>query len=84
MIQYNIERCIPIQVLWGVAPFWEYLCVIALVYLLGSFIWGLFNVDARGLRPPAIFPKQDPPPGKEPLRPEEDAIPDSAASVPPI
>ncbi len=46
MIQYNIERCIPIQVLWGVAPFWEYLCLIAINFvfylepILGAyFIW---------------------------------------------
>ncbi len=50
MIQYNIERCIPIQVLWCVSPFWEYLCVIVInfVFYLEPLL-GLYFIWCTGL-----------------------------------
>jgi phage FluMu protein Com len=50
MIQYNIERCIPIQVLWGVTPFWEYLALIAINFLFYlEPIFGAYFVWCTGL-----------------------------------
>jgi CDP-diacylglycerol---serine O-phosphatidyltransferase len=54
----------------------EYLTTGASLWIVGSIIWGWFNHDARLLRPPPIFPKEDPHPSKLPQRPEEDLVPE--------
>jgi CDP-diacylglycerol--serine O-phosphatidyltransferase len=52
----------------------EYLASISTVYIIVALPWGVLSKDVRGLRAPPIFPKQDHPPGKEPQRPEDDAL----------
>jgi phosphatidylserine synthase len=56
----------------------EFLLLIASLYTTVSIVWGVFSKEVKGLRAPPIFPKVDPAPGKEPQRPEEDAVPDEA------
>ncbi len=54
----------------------ELLCFDATIWVVASIVWGMFNGDMRGLKPPAIFPKTDRPASRLPVRPEEDALPD--------
>ncbi|RMH44384.1 MAG: hypothetical protein D6689_02515 [Deltaproteobacteria bacterium] len=40
-------------------------------------VWGQLSPAARAMKPPPIFPPVDPPPGREPLRPEDDLLEDA-------
>src|SRR5690606_14288681 len=44
------------------------------MWLVVFLIWGQVSRHARALSPPPIFPPVDPPPGKEPTRPEDDIV----------
>jgi CDP-diacylglycerol---serine O-phosphatidyltransferase len=61
----------------------EYLCVIASIWIVTGVVWGLVAREMRGLKAPPIFPKVDPPPGREPQRPEEDQLPDEEEQAEP-
>jgi CDP-diacylglycerol--serine O-phosphatidyltransferase len=52
----------------------EYIAFAAMVWILSSVVWGSFNREARRLHPPPIFPRNAPSP--QPLRPEEDLLPE--------
>lgn len=54
----------------------EYIAFASTVWIATSVVWGWFNREARRLHPPPIFPRTEPPPHKQPLRPEEDMLPD--------
>jgi CDP-diacylglycerol--serine O-phosphatidyltransferase len=56
----------------------EYLAFVSAVWIICSVVWGTVNAELRGLKPPPLFPRTDPPPGQEPQRPEDDALPDEA------
>lgn len=63
----------------------EYLTFTSTVWIVTSLGWGQVSHFARSLKAPPIFPAVDPPPGKEPQRPEDDVdvVDDVAASVSP-
>jgi CDP-diacylglycerol--serine O-phosphatidyltransferase len=44
------------------------------LWLLVFLAWGQLSPTARQMMPPPIFPPVDPPPGREPLRPEDDLL----------
>ena len=54
----------------------EILFLEATMFTVGGLIWGMVNAEVRPLRAPAIFPKEDPPPHKRPMRPEDDQLPE--------
>jgi CDP-diacylglycerol---serine O-phosphatidyltransferase len=54
----------------------EYLVLPPTLWLVVFLVWGQLSREARRLRPPPIFPAVDPPPGAEPIRPEDDLLPD--------
>jgi CDP-diacylglycerol---serine O-phosphatidyltransferase len=54
----------------------EILFLEATMFTVAGLIWGMVNTEVRPLRAPAIFPKEDPPPHKRPMRPEDDQLPD--------
>jgi CDP-diacylglycerol--serine O-phosphatidyltransferase len=56
----------------------EYLVFTSGVWIVVSVVWGSLNQEMRALRPPPLFPPKDPPPGKEPQRPEDGGLPDEA------
>ncbi len=64
-----------------VRVFPEYMVAMPSVWLVVSLIWGQLSPAARRLRPAPIFPRQDPPPGREPVRPEDDLLPEGADSA---
>lgn len=39
-------------------------------------VWGAMSPAARSVSPPPVFPATDPPPGKEPIRPEDEIQPE--------
>jgi CDP-diacylglycerol--serine O-phosphatidyltransferase len=59
----------------------EYLALISTIYIVVALPWGVLSKDVRGLRAPPIFPKTDHPPGKEPQRPEDDALAEDEAEA---
>jgi len=54
----------------------EYMMWLPTMWLVVFLVWGQLSREARGMRPPPIFPEKDPPPGLEPIRPEDDLLPD--------
>lgn len=54
----------------------EYMVWPPTLWTIGFLIWGALSQTARNIKPPPIFPVKDPPPGKEPMRPEEHFLPD--------
>jgi hypothetical protein len=61
----------------GVAQiFPEYMVWPPTLWTIGFLVWGALSQTARNIKPPPIFPAKDPPPGKEPMRPEEHLLPD--------
>ena len=59
----------------GVARIYpEALAVVSWVFMALALGYSTLAADARGLKAPPIFPPKDPPPGKEPQRPEEDLV----------
>lgn len=46
------------------------------LWMVGFLIWGALSPVARQAQPPPVFPSVDPPPGKEPKRPEDDLLPE--------
>ncbi len=54
----------------------EYLVVPPSLWLLLFLVWGQISREARAMAPPRVFPAVDPPPGQEPVRPEDDLYPD--------
>lgn len=57
----------------------EYLIWPPTMWLVTFLVWGQASREARAMRPPPIFPDIDPPPGHEPMRPEDDLLPDGEA-----
>ena len=54
----------------------EYMVFPPTLWLVLFLVWGQLSPSARALRPPPIFPPRDPPPGQEPVRPEDDLLPE--------
>jgi phosphatidylserine synthase len=54
----------------------EYLVWPPTLWLVTFLIWGQASSAARAMVPPRIFPPVDPPPGQEPIRPEDDLLPE--------
>ena len=54
----------------------EYLVWPPTLWLVLFLVWGQVSPTARRMRPPPILPSQDPPPGEEPVRPEDDLVDD--------
>ena len=52
----------------------EYLVWPPTLWVITFLIWGQFSRAARRLSPPPLFPSVDPPPGREPIRPEDDLL----------
>jgi phosphatidylserine synthase len=44
------------------------------LWMVVFLVWGQVSPSARKLAPPPIFPPTDPPPGAEPIRPEDDML----------
>ena len=53
----------------------EYLVWPPTMWIVTFLIWGALSREARNMRPPALFPRRDPAPGEEPIRPEDDLLP---------
>jgi CDP-diacylglycerol--serine O-phosphatidyltransferase len=54
----------------------EYIILPPTMWLVTFLVWGQLSREARAMRPPPIFPDKDPPPGQEPIRPEDDLLPE--------
>ena len=54
----------------------EYMVLPPTMWLVCFLVWGQLSPAARRMRPPPIFPSVDPPPGQEPVRPEDDLVPE--------
>ncbi len=54
------------------------------MWLVVFLIWGQVSPSARSMHPPPIFPPVDPPPGAEPLRPEDDMLTDEEVGDDPL
>ena len=54
----------------------EYMVVPGTMWLIIFLAWGQFSPAARSMVPPPIFPAEDPPLGDEPVRPEDDMLPE--------
>ena len=54
----------------------EYMALLPTMWLVVFLIWGQLSPTARRMRPPPLFPEVDPPRGKEPVRPEDDLLPE--------
>ena len=54
----------------------EYMVWPPTAWLFGFLAWGALSPAARRMKPPPLFPETDPPQGKEPMRPEDDMLPD--------
>lgn len=54
----------------------EYIMWPPTAWLVTFLIWGQLSREARRMRPPPLFPQVDPPPGAEPVRPEDDLLPE--------
>ena len=68
--------------LFGFAQlFPEYLVWPPTLWLVTFLIWGQFSPEARRYSPPPIFPAVDPPPGQEPVRPEDDLLPEGQGGL---
>lgn len=52
----------------------EYMVLPPTMWLVTFLVWGQVSKTAREMKPPPIFPAADPPPGEEPLRPEDDIV----------
>lgn len=77
-----VMTVVGIGYLFGFARvFPEYLVWAPSLWLVVFLIWGAVSHQVRGLRPAPIFPPVDPPPGKEPIRPEDDMLPDEDGSL---
>lgn len=59
----------------------DYLVWPPTIWLLLFLVWGQLSREARRMRPPPLFPQVDPPPGEEPIRPEDDLVPDEALGL---
>lgn len=59
----------------------EYMMWPPTLWVVAFLIWGQFSSAARAMKPPPIFPPRDPPPGEEPMRPEDNLLPDGADSA---
>jgi CDP-diacylglycerol--serine O-phosphatidyltransferase len=54
----------------------EYMMWMPTTWVVTFLIWGQLSPAARAMRPSPVFPSVDPPPGKEPVRPEDDHLPE--------
>jgi CDP-diacylglycerol--serine O-phosphatidyltransferase len=54
----------------------EYMIWPPTMWFVTFLIWGQLSREAKTMRPPPIFPDKDPPPGLEPVRPEDDLLPE--------
>ena len=54
----------------------EYMVWLPTAWLVIFLIWGQLSPAARKMKPPPLFPAVDPPPGTEPIRPEDDLLPE--------
>ncbi len=59
----------------------EYLVIPPTLWIVTFLIWGQFSRAARRYAPPPLFPPTDPPPGREPIRPEDDLLPEGEAGL---
>jgi CDP-diacylglycerol--serine O-phosphatidyltransferase len=56
----------------------EYMIWPPTAWLVVFLIWGKLSPAARAMTPPPLFPSVDPPIGQEPIRPEDDLLPEHA------
>lgn len=54
----------------------EYLVIPPTLWIITFLVWGQFSRAAKRYAPPPLFPPKDPPPGREPIRPEDDLLPE--------
>ncbi len=54
----------------------EYMMWLPTMWFVVFLIWGQLSPAARQMRPPPLFPSVDPPVGREPVRPEDDSLPE--------
>jgi phosphatidylserine synthase len=59
----------------------EYMVWPPTLWLVTFLAWGQISREARRMRPPPLFPEVDPPPGEEPVRPEDDLMPEGDEST---
>lgn len=51
------------------------------IWIVMFTIWGRLSREARNMVPPRIFPPVDPAPGSEPVRPDDDFLPEGEEAV---
>ena len=56
----------------------EYMVMPPTMWIFTFLVWGAVSKEAKSLNPPPIFPRVDPPSGQEPLRPEDDLVPEGS------
>jgi hypothetical protein len=56
----------------------EYMMWPPTLWVVTFLIWGQLSPAARAMRPPPVFPSVDPPLGREPVRPEDDLLPEGS------
>jgi CDP-diacylglycerol---serine O-phosphatidyltransferase len=59
----------------------EYLALPPTLWLTAFLVWGQFSREAQRYGPPPLFPPTDPPPGREPIRPEDDLLPEGESAL---
>jgi CDP-diacylglycerol---serine O-phosphatidyltransferase len=59
----------------------EYLVWPPTLWIVLFLAWGQLSPTARKMRPAPIFPSVDPPRGSEPIRPEDDLLPDGESPI---
>lgn len=56
----------------------EYMMIPPALWVVTFLAWGSISKEARSMKPPPIFPPVDHPPGAEPIRPEDDIVPEGS------
>jgi CDP-diacylglycerol--serine O-phosphatidyltransferase len=55
----------------------DYMAWSPTLWIVIFLVWGQVSPTARAMVPPPMFPPVDPPPGREPVRPEDDILTDA-------
>lgn len=59
----------------------DYLIWPPTLWLVVFLVWGQLSPAARAMKPSPVFPERDHPPGKQPLRPEDDLLPEGVDAI---
>ncbi len=54
----------------------DYIIIPPTLWIVVFLVWGSLSPAARKMKPPPLFPEVDPPIGREPIRPEDDLLPE--------